>query len=280
MQTRRIPDSAARSPILAISSAGSGTRRDVGDAGESMSRGEMLGERAARGRSGPEYPGLVGPSPYHGCPVARTLIIVPALNEEESLPATLKELREVADGHDVVVIDDGSTDATADIARRAGAVATQLPFTLGVGGAVRVGMHYAQRNGYDRAVVIDADGQHDPAGITALLDALDAGADMAVGSRFADSTGRVPGRPHPPAGHEVSCVDRPRRSPASAIPTSRRGSVRTTARSSSSSRASTRSSTSPTRSRRSSSFAMPGSASTRWRSRCGPVPPACRRRGA
>ncbi len=120
--------------------------------------------------------------------MTRTLIIVPALNEEESLPATLKELREVVDEHDVVVIDDGSTDATADVARRAGAVSAQLPFTLGVGGAVRVGLHYAQQNGYDRAVVLDADGQHDPAGITALLDALDAGADMAVGNRFAAGT--------------------------------------------------------------------------------------------
>src|SRR5947209_5151115 len=98
---------------------------------------------------------------------------MPALNEEESLPATLKELREVVDDPDILVIDDGSTDATAEVASRAGAVSAQLPFTLGVGGAVRVGLHYAQRNGYDRAVVIDADGQHDPAGITALLEALD-----------------------------------------------------------------------------------------------------------
>jgi glycosyltransferase involved in cell wall biosynthesis len=124
--------------------------------------------------------------------VTRILIIMPALNEEESLPATLKELREVVDDHDVLVIDDGSTDATAEVARRAGAVSAQLPFTLGVGGAVRVGLHYAQRNGYDRAVVIDADGQHDPAGITALLDALDRGADMAVGSRFAAGTTEYP----------------------------------------------------------------------------------------
>ena len=115
----------------------------------------------------------------------QTLIIVPALNEEESLPATLKELREVVDDVDVVVVDDGSTDATAEVARRAGAVSARLPFTLGVGGAVRVGLHYAQRHGYDRAVVIDADGQHDPVGITALLGALDRGADMVVGSRFA-----------------------------------------------------------------------------------------------
>jgi glycosyltransferase involved in cell wall biosynthesis len=124
--------------------------------------------------------------------VNRTLIVIPALNEEESLPATLKELREVVDDHDVVVIDDGSTDATAEVARRAGAVSAQLPFTLGVGGAVRVGLHYAQRYAYDRAVVIDADGQHDPAGITALLDALDRGADMAIGSRFAEGTDDYP----------------------------------------------------------------------------------------
>ena len=124
--------------------------------------------------------------------MTRILIIMPALNEEESLPATLKELREVVDDPDILVIDDGSTDATADVASRAGAVSAQLAFTLGVGGAVRVGLHYAQRNGYDRAVVIDADGQHDPAGITSLLEALDHGADMAVGSRFAAGTDDYP----------------------------------------------------------------------------------------
>jgi glycosyltransferase involved in cell wall biosynthesis len=124
--------------------------------------------------------------------VTRILIIMPALNEEESLPSTLKELREIVDDPDILVIDDGSTDATAEVASRAGAVSAQLPFTLGVGGAVRVGLHYAQRNGYDRAVVIDADGQHDPAGITSLLEALDHGADMAVGSRFAAGTDDYP----------------------------------------------------------------------------------------
>ena len=124
--------------------------------------------------------------------MTRILIIMPALNEEESLPSTLKELREIVDDPDILVIDDGSTDATAEVASRAGAVSAQLPFTLGVGGAVRVGLHYAQRNGYDRAVVIDADGQHDPAGITALLEALDHGADMAVGSRFAAGTEDYP----------------------------------------------------------------------------------------
>ena len=120
--------------------------------------------------------------------MTRTLIIIPALNEEESLPATLKELREVVENHDIAVIDDGSTDATADLALRNGALSVRLPFTLGVGGAVRAGLHFAQANGYDRAVVIDADSQHDPAGVTALLEALDGGADMAVGSRFAEGS--------------------------------------------------------------------------------------------
>jgi glycosyltransferase involved in cell wall biosynthesis len=133
-------------------------------------------------------PRIGSPPPYHGCSVTRTLIIVPALNEEASLPATLKELAQVVDDHDVVVIDDGSTDATAHVARRNGAVSVRLPFTLGVGGAVRTGLHFAQVNSYDRAVVIDADGQHDPAGVTALLEALDSGADMVVGSRFAEGS--------------------------------------------------------------------------------------------
>jgi glycosyltransferase involved in cell wall biosynthesis len=125
-------------------------------------------------------------------PVTRSLIIVPALNEEESLPATLKELRKFVEDHDVVVIDDGSVDATAEVAVRNGAVAVRLPFTLGVGGAVRAGLHFARLIGYERAVVVDADGQHDPAGVTSLLDALDAGADMAVGSRFAEGSKNYP----------------------------------------------------------------------------------------
>ena len=125
----------------------------------------------------------------------RTLIVVPAFDEEESLPATLKELRAAVPTFDVVVIDDGSRDGTSDASTTGGATPVRLPFNLGVGGAVRTGLHYARDKGYERAVVIDADGQHEAAGITALLDALDAGADMAVGSRFAPgATGFAIGR--------------------------------------------------------------------------------------
>jgi glycosyltransferase involved in cell wall biosynthesis len=111
--------------------------------------------------------------------------VIPAFNEEEALPGTLKELWALVPEFDAVVVDDGSTDATAAVARAAGALVVQLPFNLGVGGAVRAGLRWAELRGYDRAVVVDADGQHDPHGVAALVGALDDGADMAVGSRFA-----------------------------------------------------------------------------------------------
>jgi glycosyltransferase involved in cell wall biosynthesis len=87
------------------------------------------------------------------------------------------------------VIDDGSGDGTAGAARLGGADLVMLPFNVGVGGAVRAGLRYAEMQGYQRAVVLDADGQHDPASIRDLLAALDAGADMAIGSRFASELG-------------------------------------------------------------------------------------------
>jgi glycosyltransferase involved in cell wall biosynthesis len=97
----------------------------------------------------------------------------------------VKELRALVPEYDVVVVDDGSTDGTAAAAREAGALVVQLPFNLGVGGAVRAGLRWAEGHAYDRAIVVDADGQHDPHGIDALVAALDDGADMALGSRFA-----------------------------------------------------------------------------------------------
>lgn len=116
----------------------------------------------------------------------RTLVIIPAYNEEVALPGVLAELAEHAPHLDVVVVDDGSRDRTAAVARAAGAAVVSLPYNLGVGGAIRCGFRYAIRMGYDRAIQIDADGQHDPAEIKRLLEALDEGADLVVGSRFAD----------------------------------------------------------------------------------------------
>ncbi len=115
----------------------------------------------------------------------RTLIIVPAYNEEEALPAVLKELARQVPAYGVLVVDDGSVDRTAMVARDAGVLVAQLPYNLGVGGALRTGFLFAVRNGYERALQFDADGQHDPGEIKHLMAGLDAGADMVIGSRFA-----------------------------------------------------------------------------------------------
>jgi glycosyltransferase involved in cell wall biosynthesis len=117
-------------------------------------------------------------------PAPRTLVIIPAKDEEASLPGVLSALAAAEPDLDVVVVDDGSSDDTARVARARGAVVLSLPFNLGIGGALRTGFRYAVRNGYERALQLDADGQHDPAQIRVLLDALDDGADMAVGNRF------------------------------------------------------------------------------------------------
>jgi glycosyltransferase involved in cell wall biosynthesis len=111
-------------------------------------------------------------------------VIIPALNEADTLPSVLADLRRSVPWADVVVVDDGSTDDTAVVARREGAVVLSLPFNLGIGGALRTGFRYAVAHGYERAVQLDADGQHDPDAIPVLLDALD-GADFVIGSRFA-----------------------------------------------------------------------------------------------
>jgi glycosyltransferase involved in cell wall biosynthesis len=112
-------------------------------------------------------------------------VVVPAFNEEDALPATLKELREATVDLDVVVVDDGSTDATSVAARDAGAALLRLPYNVGVGAAVRAGLRYASEQGVAATVVLDADGQHDAGAVDELLDALAAGADVVIGSRFA-----------------------------------------------------------------------------------------------
>lgn len=113
------------------------------------------------------------------------LIIIPAWNESRNVGLTVGEIRASDVGYDIVVIDDGSTDDTAAVARAAGATVISLPFNLGVGGAMRAGFTYAQRHGYDSAIQVDADGQHNPADINRVLAGLQ-GADISVGARFAD----------------------------------------------------------------------------------------------
>ena len=122
---------------------------------------------------------------------APTIAVIPAYNEEEALPGVLEELARVLPELDAVVVDDGSEDSTEAVARAAGAVCIRLPFNLGIGGAIRAGFRYATESGYSRAVQFDADGQHRADQVPRLLAALDDGAHLAVGNRFAAGDYRV-----------------------------------------------------------------------------------------
>lgn len=120
----------------------------------------------------------------------RVLVVIPAHNEEESLPRTLEEVRARAPGVDLLVVDDGSRDGTAAAARRAGVPLVRHPVNLGVGGALQTGFRYGMEHGYDVLVQLDADGQHDPAFLTSVLaPVLDGRCDVCIGSRYVARTG-------------------------------------------------------------------------------------------
>ena len=114
----------------------------------------------------------------------RTLIVMPAFNEVESVGDVVREVLTTLPGIAVLVVDDGSLDATSRAARAAGALVANLPFNLGVGGAMRVGFRYAIENDFDNVIQIDSDGQHDPQSVPSLLEALET-ADLVLGARFA-----------------------------------------------------------------------------------------------
>jgi glycosyltransferase involved in cell wall biosynthesis len=116
----------------------------------------------------------------------RKIAIVPAYNESATVARVVGEIHAQTPGFDAVVIDDGSTDDTAQAARAAGAAVVRHPFNLGIGGAMQSGYQYALEHGYDLAVQVDGDGQHDPREIARLLDHLYANPelDMVTGSRF------------------------------------------------------------------------------------------------
>lgn len=118
---------------------------------------------------------------------ARILAILPAYNEADSLPHVIRDLRAGPLPVDIVVVDDGSKDATTAVAQGLGVNVLTLPFNLGIGGAVQTGFRFAHARGYDIALQFDSDGQHFAAEIPALVAPLLAGAaDVVVGSRFAE----------------------------------------------------------------------------------------------
>jgi glycosyltransferase involved in cell wall biosynthesis len=116
--------------------------------------------------------------------VQRVLVVLPAWNEEHSLPAVLAEISEHLPDVGVLVVNDGSADRTSAVARAHGVAVLDLPFNLGVGGAMRAGFRYAIEQRYDVVVQVDADGQHDPRDVPRLVEQLQH-TDVVIGARFA-----------------------------------------------------------------------------------------------
>src|SRR5689334_20716346 len=120
-------------------------------------------------------------------------VIVPAFNEEGSVANVIEEIRAFDPGFEIVVVDDGSTDDTAKVARAAGARVLRLPFTVGIGGAGPTGHKYAREHDFDLAIQIDGDGQHDASELPKLIAPIvNDEADMAVGTRFIGDSGYMP----------------------------------------------------------------------------------------
>lgn len=121
---------------------------------------------------------------------AKVLIIIPAYNESENIGRVTQNLMDAAPQYDYLIVNDGSTDDTLGICERAGFSYLDLPINLGIGGAVQAGYVYARKNGYDIAVQMDGDGQHDIAYLEDMLQPILAGeADVVIGSRFLKKEG-------------------------------------------------------------------------------------------
>ena len=114
----------------------------------------------------------------------KLLVIIPAFNEEESILSTVENLTAVCPQYDYIVVNDGSSDNTSKLCREWNIPLLDLPSNLGLAGAVQAGMKYAYRHGYDAAVQFDADGQHCPEYLPAMMEKLSEGHDVVIGSRF------------------------------------------------------------------------------------------------
>lgn len=120
----------------------------------------------------------------------KILVIIPAHNEEISISGVISNVKKGAPFADIVVVNDGSVDATADIAKTMGVMVIDLPYNLGIGAAMQAGYMFADEMGYDIAIQVDGDGQHDPFEIASLIDVLLQGeADVVIGSRYIEDRG-------------------------------------------------------------------------------------------
>jgi glycosyltransferase involved in cell wall biosynthesis len=122
----------------------------------------------------------------------RMLVIIPAYNEEDSLGRVIRQVHEAVPEADIVVVNDGSGDATPEIAEGYGAIVLSLPYNLGIGSAMQTGFMFAYERHYDYAVQVDGDGQHDPGEIPELLAVIQStDADVVVGSRYIEDRGYI-----------------------------------------------------------------------------------------
>ena len=120
----------------------------------------------------------------------KTLVIIPAFNEEETLRGVILGIRSFLSQADILVVNDGSTDSTGDIAREEGVLVLEHPYNMGIGATMQTGFLYALNNGYNIAVQIDGDGQHDERFITSLTKPiLDGQANLVIGTRYLSDGG-------------------------------------------------------------------------------------------
>ena len=150
----------------------------VHDANRILARA-AAGSRASRARAAPDHILAI-----MGYPLDQVLVVMPAFNEAAVIARVIAEVRAILPGVHVLVVSDGSTDRTVAVARGAGAQVLELPFNLGVGGAMRLGFRYAVENHYPVTVQLDSDGQHNAADVPALVEQLNEH-DVVIGARFA-----------------------------------------------------------------------------------------------
>lgn len=120
------------------------------------------------------------------------LIVIPAFNEETTIGDVILSIREKEPGMDILVVNDGSSDKTSEMAMIAGAKVIDIPYNIGYGGAIQTGFRFAVDYDYDYVITMDGDGQHDPGSIRSLIDTMERdGADVVIGSRFLEGNYRM-----------------------------------------------------------------------------------------